>query len=64
MVAVLGVGPQDLEATNINLVSGNPYSGVCSVDQFHLFRPFDCARNHRTPRPGGGSGHHVVTAIG
>ena len=73
------LGPHDLEAYNINLVGGDPYSGVCSIDQFHLFRPFAGARNHATPvkglfhmgastHPGpglsGASGHMVAQAIG
>lgn len=80
--ATLGVhviGPHRLEAANVNLVGGDPYSGVCSVDQFHLFRPFGGARNHDTPvrglyhigastHPGPGlggvSGYHAAAAIG
>lgn len=72
-------GPHDLEAHNINLVGGDPYSGVCSIDQFHLFRPFAGSRNHATPvrglyhmgastHPGPGlsgtSGFMVAQAIG
>ncbi len=44
--------PGDLEAMNCNLVGGDPYSGVCSPDQFFWFRPFAStsgARAHRTP---------------
>ena len=44
--------PGDLEARNCNLVGGDPYSGVCSPDQFFWFRPFAStagARAHRTP---------------
>jgi len=80
--ATLGVrilGPHALEAYNINLVGGDPYSGVCSVDQFHLLRPFAAARGHATPikrlyhmgastHPGPGlggvSGHLVAQTIG
>lgn len=73
------LGPHQLEARNINLVGGDPYSGVCSIDQFHLFRPFAGARNHDTairglyhigasthPGPGlsGTSGNLVAQAIG
>ncbi|MET3432517.1 phytoene dehydrogenase-like protein [Herbaspirillum seropedicae] len=32
--------PADLEALNCNLVGGDPYSGVCSPDQFFWLRPF------------------------
>ncbi|EZP78271.1 FAD dependent oxidoreductase [Novosphingobium resinovorum] len=80
--ATLGMrvlGPHDLEAANINLVGGDPYSGVCSIDQFHLFRPFAGTRNHATPvkrlfhigastHPGPGlggvSGYHAAMEIG
>ncbi|KJK01488.1 membrane protein [Burkholderiaceae bacterium 26] len=44
--------PADLEALNCNLVGGDPYSGVCSPDQFFWLRPFASshgARAHRTP---------------
>jgi phytoene dehydrogenase-like protein len=44
--------PADLESMNCNLVGGDPYSGVCSPDQFFWLRPFagaDGARGHRTP---------------
>ncbi len=44
--------PGDLEAMNCNLVGGDPYSGVCSPDQFFWLRPFagsSGARAHRTP---------------
>ncbi|MHA3794128.1 phytoene desaturase family protein [Sphingomonas sp. YL-JM2C] len=43
------LSPADLEAMNINLVGGDPYSGACSIDQFHLFRPLVGGRNHDTP---------------
>lgn len=80
--AVLGtkvLGPHALEAANINLTGGDPYSGVCSIDQFHMLRPFAGASNHKTPvkrlfhlgastHPGPGlggtSGHLVAQAIG
>jgi len=44
--------PTDLERLNCNLVGGDPYSGICSPDQFFWLRPFagaDGARAHRTP---------------
>jgi phytoene dehydrogenase-like protein len=44
--------PADLERLNCNLVGGDPYSGVCSPDQFFWLRPFagiHGARSHRTP---------------
>ncbi len=56
--------PADIEAINPNLVGGDPYSGVCSPDQFFWLRPFAPAagaRGHRTPCEGlyqiGGSTH-------
>lgn len=44
--------PADLEAFNCNLVGGDPYSGICSPDQFFWLRPFAGAngrRGHDTP---------------
>src|SRR5690625_1381800 len=44
--------PADLEQLNCNLVGGDPYSGVCSPDQFFWFRPFarsQGAKSHHTP---------------
>ena len=43
------LSPADLEARNMNLVGGDPYSGACSVDQFFLWRPLRATRNHTTP---------------
>ncbi|TGV05295.1 NAD(P)/FAD-dependent oxidoreductase, partial [Alcaligenaceae bacterium 429] len=46
--------PVDLEAWNMNLVGGDPYSGVCSPDQFFFMRPFAGnakTRTGRTPIP-------------
>jgi phytoene dehydrogenase-like protein len=42
------LSPADLERYNINLVGGDPYSGACSLNQFHAWRPFPGGRNHRT----------------
>jgi phytoene dehydrogenase-like protein len=45
-------GPADLQSLNCNLVGGDPYSGVCSPDQFFWLRPFAAtqgAKTHRTP---------------
>lgn len=44
--------PADLQALNCNLVGGDPYSGICSPDQFFWLRPFagaDGAKAHKTP---------------
>lgn len=70
--------PADLESMNCNLVGGDPYSGVCSPDQFFWMRPFAGAkgvRGHRTscknvfqigasthPGPGLGGGSGYIVA--
>lgn len=41
--------PADLESLNMNLVGGDPYSGVCSPDQFFFMRPF---AGHKKARSG------------
>lgn len=44
--------PGDLERLNCNLVGGDPYSGICSPDQFFWLRPFAAtkgAKAHKTP---------------
>lgn len=46
------ISPAELEALNINLVGGDPYSGDCAIDQFMLWRPFRSADNHKTPIKG------------
>ncbi|WP_417548532.1 phytoene desaturase family protein [Marinobacter segnicrescens] len=40
--------PADLEAINCNLVGGDPYSGVCSPDQFFWLRPFASNKGARS----------------
>lgn len=63
---------------NCNLVGGDPYSGICSPDQFFWLRPFAShsgARGHKThvrnvyqigasthPGPGLGAGSGVMIA--
>jgi len=42
------ISPADLEALNINLVGGDPYSGACSLDQYLLWRPSPQGGNHDT----------------
>jgi phytoene dehydrogenase-like protein len=70
--------PADLESLNCNLVGGDPYSGVCSPDQFFWLRPFGpagAARGHRAgyrrlyqigasthPGPGLGGGSGYLVA--
>jgi len=46
------LSPGDIEATNVNLVGGDPYSGWCGVDQFFLFRPLPQQVNHKSAVPG------------
>ncbi|EGU56158.1 transmembrane protein [Vibrio nigripulchritudo ATCC 27043] len=51
--------PADLEKMNCNLVGGDPYSGICSPDQFFWLRPFapvKKAKAHQTPFP---NVHHI-----
>ncbi len=70
--------PKDLANFNINLVGGDPYSGVCSIDQFFFWRPLRATKNHTTPierlfhigaptHPGpglgGGSGYMVAKGL-
>ena len=68
--------PADLNALNINLVGGDPYGGLCSIDQFFLFRPFAAAPDlpkglsligasiHPGPGLGGGSGFIAAKRLG
>lgn len=46
------LSPADLEAANINLSGGDPYSGALSLDQNFLWRPFPQQPGHRTPVEG------------
>ncbi|WP_041656040.1 NAD(P)/FAD-dependent oxidoreductase [Azoarcus sp. KH32C] len=72
------ISPADLEAMNINLVGGDPYSGECSIDQYMFWRPLRGVKNHATPvknlyqigastHPGpglsGASGFHVANVL-
>jgi phytoene dehydrogenase-like protein len=43
------LSPADVEAANINLRHGDPYSGALSLDQNFLWRPFPRQPGHRTP---------------
>jgi phytoene dehydrogenase-like protein len=52
VIARRAYSPPDLEALNVNLVSGDPYGGYCGLDQFFLWRPFASSVNHKTPVPG------------
>lgn len=72
------LSPADLEAVNINLVGGDPYSGDCAIDQSMFWRPLRNSKNHGTelaglfhigasthPGPGlsGGSGYLVAEQL-
>ena len=71
--------PKDLEAMNINLVGGDPYGGMCSLDPFFLWRPDAHATNgthavrglrhigastHPGPGLSGGSGYLAARRLG
>jgi phytoene dehydrogenase-like protein len=43
------LSPADLQAANINLERGDPYSGSLALDQNFLWRPFSRQPGHRTP---------------
>jgi phytoene dehydrogenase-like protein len=46
------LSPSDLQAANINLERGDPYSGSLALDQNFLWRPFPRQPGHRTPVDG------------
>lgn len=71
--------PADLEAMNMNLVGGDPYGGLCSIDQFFIWRPHAHSTNgtgavrglihigastHPGPGLGGGSGFLAARRLG
>jgi phytoene dehydrogenase-like protein len=43
------LSPADLQAANINLEHGDPYSGSLALDQNFLWRPFARQPGHQTP---------------
>ncbi len=43
------LSPAELESANVNLVGGDPYSGVASLDQLLLWRPTSKYKKHDTP---------------
>jgi phytoene dehydrogenase-like protein len=45
----VALSPADLQAANINLEQGDPYSGSLALDQNFLWRPFARQPGHRTP---------------
>lgn len=70
--------PADLERMNVNLVGGDPYGGICSIDQFFIWRPHAGgpaaqlirgfqqigASTHPGPGLGGGSGFLAAKRLG
>jgi phytoene dehydrogenase-like protein len=46
------LSPADLQAANVNLRHGDPYSGSLALDQNFLWRPLPSQPGHRTPVPG------------
>ncbi len=48
IVARKAISPADLQGMNMNLVGGDPYGGMCTLDQFFAFRPFSDTRRHET----------------
>ncbi len=69
--------PKDLERMNVNLVGGDPYGGLCSIDQFFIWRPYGPATGaqvrglqhigastHPGPGLGGGSGYLAAKRLG
>jgi phytoene dehydrogenase-like protein len=69
------LSPADLEAANVNLVQGDPYSGSLALDQNLLWRPFAASPGHGTsvrrlwqigasthPGPGLGAGSGTIVA--
>jgi phytoene dehydrogenase-like protein len=77
-IETFALSPADLQAMNINLVGGDPYSGDCRVDQYAAWRPLSTAQGHNTgikdlwqigasthpgPGLGGGSGYLVAQRL-
>jgi len=52
IVRRVALSPADLQAANINLERGDPYSGSLALDQNFLWRPFARQPGHRTPVAG------------
>jgi phytoene dehydrogenase-like protein len=46
------ISPADLEAANLNLHQGDPYSGALALDQNLLWRPLPSSPGHSTPVKG------------
>jgi phytoene dehydrogenase-like protein len=48
----VALSPADLQAANVNLHHGDPYSGALSLDQNLLWRPLPSSPGHSTPVKG------------
>jgi phytoene dehydrogenase-like protein len=48
----VALSPADLQAANVNLERGDPYSGSLALDQNLLWRPFPASPGHATPVKG------------
>jgi phytoene dehydrogenase-like protein len=46
------LSPADLQAANVNLHQGDPYSGSLALDQNLLWRPLPARPGHATPVKG------------
>jgi phytoene dehydrogenase-like protein len=46
------LSPADLQAANVNLHEGDPYSGALALDQNLLWRPLPSSPGHATPVKG------------
>jgi phytoene dehydrogenase-like protein len=46
------LSPADLQAANVNLHQGDPYSGALTLDQNLLWRPLPSSPGHSTPVKG------------
>lgn len=49
MISRKVISPKDLSGLNINLVNGDPYGGLCEIEQYLVFRPLKSTKNHTTP---------------
>lgn len=43
------ISPKELGQLNVNLVNGDPYSGLCDIGQYLAWRPLKALKNHDTP---------------
>ena len=43
------ISPKDLSEMNINLQNGDPYGGLCEIEQYLAWRPLRSTVNHETP---------------